>query len=318
MTTTEPVGTDVPWHLQGNFAPVADEVTLADLEVVGAIPPELDGLYVRNGANPRSGSSSHWFFGNGMLHGVRLQGGRAQWYRNRYVKTPLWENPDLPFVRGDGTIDREASAANTHVVCHAGRILALEEGHFPWEVDADLNTVAAVDFGGRLQSAFTAHPKRCPETGELLAFGYGFLPPYLTYLRVSAAGELVQVTEIPVKGPTMIHDFNVTRNHVIFMDLPVVFDLEMAMQGTMPFRWDDDYGARLGVMPRNGSADDLVWYDVDPCYVFHPMNAYEDGDRIVLDVCRYPELWRVGSNDFAPARLHRWTIDRAAGRVHEE
>jgi carotenoid cleavage dioxygenase-like enzyme len=101
----------LPWHLRGNFAPVFDEVTLTDeLRVTGSIPKELNGLFVRNGANPKSGKSPHWFFGNGMLHGLQLRDGKADWYRNRYVVTPKLEHPNSPPVNADGSIDRTASA----------------------------------------------------------------------------------------------------------------------------------------------------------------------------------------------------------------
>jgi carotenoid cleavage dioxygenase len=316
-TPTRAVGR---WWLEGNFAPVEDEIEAYDLEVTGSLPPEICGRFLRNGPNPVSGDSPHWFFGNGMLHGVRLRDGRAEWYRNRYVKTPLYHDPGMQMVGDDGTIDRTASAANTHVVGHGGRILALEEGHFPWEVSPDLETVDAVDFGGVLDTSFTAHPKICPETGEMLGFGYGFLPPYLVYYRIGPDGVVRQRTEIEVPGPTMMHDFNATRHHVVFMDLPVVFDLERALQGTMPYHWDEGYGARLGVLPREGDAGDIRWFDVEPCYVFHPLNAYEDDDRIVIDTCRYPDMWKgdPGSFDQDPATLHRWEIDLTSGRVREE
>lgn len=310
-----------PFHLEGNYAPTAEEITATDLEVTGTIPPSLRGRYIRNGANPITGESDHWFLGNGMLHGVELAGGRANWYRNRYVRTPRWENPQLPLfhLNDDGSVDRLASLANTHVIAHAGKILALEEGHFPWEVDRNLDTVGAWDFAGKLTRAMTAHPKICPETGEMLFFGYDVFPPYVTYHRVDREGSLVQTETIDVPGPTMVHDFNVTRNHVIFMDLPVVFDLEIAMSGGMPFRWDDDYGARLGVLPRNGKGSDIRWYEVEPCYVFHPMNSYEDdAGRIVLDVGRFPKLWAQSSDRFVEAaNLHRWVIDPVAGKVAE-
>jgi carotenoid cleavage dioxygenase len=155
-------------------------------------------------------------------------------------------------------------------------------------------------------------------TGELLAFGYSLFPPYLTYLRVDATGELVQAENITVGGPTMMHDFNITKNFVIFMDLPAVFDLEMAMRGEMPIHWSDSYPARLGVMPRNGTDAEVCWYDIDPCYVFHPMNAYEDGSRIVLDVARLDHIWRDSALDFPAPSLYRWTIDTATGKVREE
>ena len=315
MSMTE----DLPVFLRGNGAPVAEERTITDLQVVGAIPPELDGRYVRNGANPISGYADHPFLGDGMIHGIRLRDGRAEWYRNRYVTTPFVADPERPVIDLDsGLGDMSASKANTNVLGHAGRLLALEEGHFPYVLDGDLGTVGAFDFDGKLRGSFTAHPKVCPVTGEMLAFGYSLLEPYLTYLRVSAAGELVQAENITVGGPTMMHDFNVTRNHVVFMDLPAVFDLEMAMRGEMPIHWSDTYGARLGVMPRNGHDADVVWYDIDPCYVFHPMNAYEVGDTIVLDVARLDHIWRDSPMDFPAPALYRWVIDTASGTVREE
>ena len=185
-------------------------------------------------------------------------------------------------------------------------------------LDGDLNTVGPTDFDGKLTGPFTAHPKICPTTGELLAFGYYFVEPYLTYLRVSADGELVQSEEITVGGPTMIHDFNITQNNVVFMDLPACFDLELAIKGEMPIAWNDDYPARLGVMPRTGTDADVQWYDIDPCYVFHPLNSYEDGDKIVLDVARFDHIWRDGPMDFPNPMLWRWVIDTTTGKVAEE
>jgi carotenoid cleavage dioxygenase-like enzyme len=306
-----------PAHLQGNGAPVHEELTLTDLRVRGTIPAELDGRYVRNGANPYTGMSDHPFFGDGMIHGVRLRGGTAEWYRNRFVKTPFISNPSLDILDPAVALDMAASKANTHVIGHSGRILALEEGHFPYVLDANLETVGPTDFNGALTGSFSAHPKICPVTGELVAFGYSAFPPYLRYLRVSADGRLVQTEAITVGGPTMMHDFNITENYVIFMDLPAVFDLEMAMRGEMPIHWDSNYPARLGVMPRNGNDASVVWYDIDPCYVFHPLNAYEDGDSIVIDVSRMSHVWRDGPTDFPSPMLHRWTIDTKAGKVHE-
>lgn len=310
---------ETPFHLEGNYAPVFEERTEIALEVTGAIPPELRGRFFRNGSNPQTGWSPHWFLGNGMIHGVELEGGKANWYRNRYVRTPLYEDADRPRVSEDGQLDRTLSCANTHVISHAGRILALEEGSLPFEIDRNLETLGAWDFGGRLHTAMTAHPRICPETGELLFFGYSPIPPYLTYHRVAADGTLVQSEEIDVKGPTMMHDWNVTRNHVVFMDLPMVFDLALAAGGGLPIRWSDEYGARLGVMPRTGRNEDVEWYEIDPCYVFHPMNSYEDGDRIVIDVSRMERL-SMGPHDppGRPPTLHRWTIDRAAGKVIEQ
>jgi carotenoid cleavage dioxygenase-like enzyme len=305
----------LPFHLKDNFAPVFEESTAVDLEVTGNIPPELCGRYFRNGPNPQTGWSAHWFLGNGMIHGVELENGKANWYRNRYVRTNLFDDADADPLAAIGDI--RMSAANTHVIRHAGKLLALEEIDLPVEVTPGLETVGPYDFGGKLTTGMTAHPKICPETGEMLFFAYGIFPPHLTYHRVSTDGQLVQSEEIAVKGATMIHDFNITRNHVIFMDLPLIWDLTALGDGGLPIRWSEDYGARLGVMPRTGGADDVVWYDIDPCYVFHPMNAHEVGDDIVLDVCRQEQMGRLEGPE-APPYLHRWTVNQKTGSVTEE
>lgn len=303
------------WWLKGNFAPVDKEVEAFDLPVAGELPPELSGVFMRNGPNPAREPSAHWFLGDGMVHGVRIEKGKARWYRNRYVNTALRKknmSSREPAAFGDKT----ASTGNTNIARHAGRIFALEEAHFPYEITGDLETRGPVDFDGKLKTALTAHPKICPETGEMLAFGYGFMPPYLTYHRFDREGRLVQSEEIPVGGPTMIHDFCATRTHVIFMDLPIVFDMQTAMQGGMPYKWSDDYQARLGAMPRNGTAKDLQWFDIPSCYVFHPLNAYDDGDAIVLDVARYEKMWVKGFD--APAHLHRFRLDLKTGAAKGE
>ena len=329
----------LPFHLRGNYAPVMQELEEYNLLVEGAIPPELSGLFVRNGANPSSGRSPHWFLGDGMVHGVRIENGRAAWYRNRYVKTPSLADPSTPRISELGVIDHANSKANTHIIRHAGRILALEEGSYPYELNAELDTLGPCTFatdpiggnqglgsGGanRVNTAFTAHPHVCPETGELIAFGYGQLPPYLVYYRISAEGKVLQREEINVPGPTMIHDFMISRKYAIFMDLPVVFDLEAALRGTMPFHWSDEYGARIGLMPREGTNAQVRWFDVDPCYVFHTVNAWdalEDGsEKVYFDVCRMSEIWReAGDMKMAESTnsLHRFEFDLTRGTVSE-
>jgi carotenoid cleavage dioxygenase len=220
--------------------------------------------------------------------------------------------------------DMSNSPANTHIIRHAGKILALEEAHQPWIVDRDLKTIGAYDFDGKLKGPMTAHPRKCPETGELMFFGYTMMaPPYLTYHRVSADGELVQSEEIDLPNPVMMHDWNVTRNHIIFMDLPLIFDLNSAMNGDAPFGFKPEAGARLGVMPRNGGNADVRWFDVDPCFVFHPMNAHEEGDKIILHVCRQAKAMVGGMDDIyggddTVGKLFRWTINLANGEVKEE
>lgn len=309
--------TAAPFWLEDNFAPTPNEVVTTSLEVVGSIPRDLDGRYLRTGPNPMTGPTDHWFLGDGMIHGIELSGGKANWFKSKLVQTPM-----LGLAEGEPYFDKamaslENGLANTNVMAHAGKILALEELHFPFQLTPDLETVGAYDFDGKLSTGMTAHPKVCPKTGELLFFAYGLVPPFLTYHRVSAEGELLQSEVIEVGAATMVHDFNITENYVIFMDLPVIFDISKADQGGIPLEWSETYGARLGVMPRNGTNADVVWYDIEPCYVFHPLNAYEDGNKIVIDSCRFDHFMKRDVPP-VPTLLTRWTIDITAGKVDEK
>ncbi|GAB5487554.1 MAG: carotenoid oxygenase family protein [Parasphingorhabdus sp.] len=299
--------------LDSNLAPVDEELTLESLEVIGAIPHDLNGRYLRVGPNPKVGSAAHWFMGDGMIHGIELQGGRVNWYRNRFVKTPML-NKGAEATMTDLMSGLDHSLANTHIISHAGKLLALEELHWPFEMTNTLETVGAYNYDGKLGTGMTAHPKICAKNGELLFFSYGLIPPYMTYHRVSATGELIQSEPIDVKGATMVHDFNITENYVIFMDLPLVFDVANLGNAGLPIRWDEDYGARLGVMPRNGTNEDVVWYEIEPCYVFHPLNAYEDGGQIIIDVCRMEHHFKPGEPP-ANSYLYRWEIDQSKGKV---
>ena len=308
------------WHLQGNWAPVKEELTVSELEVKGEVPKEINGLYIRNGMNPRSGYSDHWFFGNGMLHGFNFENGKVS-YKNRYVRTPYYEK-DLDIISSFG--DLSASPANTHIIKHADKFLALEEAHLPWEVDENLETKGAYDFSGKLKGAMTAHPRICPKTGELLFFSYSVMSePYLTYYRANPAGKLVQIEPIELPRAVMMHDWNITENYVVFMDLPIISDMNLAVETGSPFGFKPEFGARLGVMPREGSNSDVKWFDIDPCYVFHPLNSYEEDNKIILYVCRQQEAMVGGFQDIyggetTVARLWKWTIDLESGSVKEE
>ncbi|GAA1547322.1 carotenoid oxygenase family protein [Actinomadura kijaniata] len=314
-------------YISDHFAPVPDEATSHALTVHGTLPPELSGRYFRNGHNPRPGDvPTHWFKGAGMIHGLRLRNGRAEWYRNRWVRTPALDG--VPYIGADGVPNLAASGAATHVIEHAGRILALQEANLPFEVTPELDTVGAYDFGGRLTTAMTAHPKEDPVTGELHFFGYSPFPPYLTYYVASAAGEITRAEVVDGAGPTLMHDFAITTEHVVWLDMPVVFD--HAEQSGIPYRWSDDHPARIGVMPRTGPAR-VTWFEVEPGALLHVTNAHVDAaGRIVVEGPRYDRAawegswkWWVGSPGHGPtpnagAVLHRWVLDPATGRAAEE
>lgn len=310
-------------YLQGNYAPVEVETTAFDLAVSGLLPDALEGTLLRDGPNPYGpvdAATHHWFLGDGMVHGLRLEGGRAAWYRNRWIRTPDLARrgpfPGPPPSPIDATI---GGSGAVNVLAHAGRILACGEVGLPYELTPELDTVGQCDFDGTIGTNITAHPKVDAVTGELIAFGYDFGPTNLRYHRISADGRAVQTEVIDTPAPTMMHDFGVTATRVVFMDLPVIFDVAMLGTG-MPFRWEPSNGARLGVMPRDGGNADVTWIDIEPCYVFHPLNAYDDGDRIVMDVVRHQTMFsssRVGPREPSAPTLDRWVIDPVAGTVVE-
>ena len=312
MTGTQ---AETPFWMTGNFAPVSETVEMTDLKVTGEIPRDLNGRYLRNGPNPHAHPSADWFLGEGMIHGVEIGDGKANWYRNRYVQTPLL---DLPEITNENRLVPGNSLANTHIVGHAGKILALQETQVPIEMTSNLDTVGPYSFGGKLERNMTAHPKICPQTGEMLFFGYGIMPPFLTYHRVSADGALVQSEIIDVKAATMVHDFAITENYVLFMDLPMLWDLSKLGKPGIPISYDESYGARLGIMPRSGKSADVQWFEIDPCYIYHTMNAYEQGSQVIFHAPKMVGYTSVGMKDPPKPQLTRWTFDLENGSVKEE
>lgn len=222
-------------YLTGVYAPVTDELDLPDLEITGVVPPALSGSFLRNGPNPAFPplGAYHPFDGDGMLHGVWLDGGRAR-YRNRWIDSAglaaerrtgraLYggmTNPVFPDPALVGDAGGLKNTANTHVVRHAGRTYCLLEVAPPTLVAPDLATIGTFDFDGKLVGPMTAHPKIDPLSGEMLFFGYDFAPPYLRYHVVDPTGTLVRSVDIDLPDPVMIHDFTVTERHVVFLDAP--------------------------------------------------------------------------------------------------
>ena len=349
-------------YLEGHFAPLHEEYTLTDLEVAGTIPDYLDGRYVRNGPNPigkLDPEHHHWFLADGMVHGIRIRDGKAQWYRNRWVRGPhvAKELGERSPFRRFGTLP---IGANTNVIGHAGKTLALmEAGCAIYELSDELEPVGICDFDGTLTGGYTGHPKRDPETGELHGVSHS---PYrgnrVQYSVIGVDGRARRTVDIEVAGSPMMDNLSLTERHVVFYDLPVTFDtrrgaammlppglrlparlLLSALVGRVripdpisartpnskiydhpfPYSWNPKHPARVGVMPRDGSNADVRWFDVEPCYVFHPMNAYDDGDTIVLDVVRHPKMFdrnHLGPSE-GPSTLDRWTVDLADDTVRE-
>ena len=309
MTTTElPVGPDTSWEALGNpylaglYEPVREERTDEALEVIGELPPELDGVYLRNGPNPRLDPVGryHWFDGDGMLHAVRFRDGRAS-YRNRWVRTRGFAAEDgADAARFNGVMENPSAnpalglrlplkdSANTDLVWFRDRVLALWYlAGEPYALDAEsLDTIGVDDFGGTRTCQVSAHAKVDEATGELMFFDYGPMPPYMRYGVVGPDGRVAHLVDIDLPGPRLPHDMAITANHSILMDLPLVADPVAAKQGRHKIMFDTSMPARFGVIPRRGAGGGVRWFEADPCYVYHSVNAWEEGDEIVLDLCR--------------------------------
>ncbi len=321
-----------PRPARSNLAPIPFECDAPFPRISGELPRELNGTLYRNGPNPQfEAEGAHWFVGDGMLHAFHLENGRAS-YRNRWVRTPKWlaehdagralftgfgrKLPDAPAHLTDGGV------ANTNIIYHAGRLLALEEGHLPTEIEpGTLATRGYCNYQGRIAGPFTAHPKIDPGSGEMVFFGYnaaGPLTPALSCGAIDASGKVTRFERFEAPYASMVHDFIVTENHLLFPILPITGSMARAMAGRPPYAWEPDTGAFVGVMKRRGAAKDIVWFRAETCYVFHVMNAWEDGNRIIADVMQFEEAPLFPHSDGTPtdptksrARLCRWTFDLA-------
>jgi carotenoid cleavage dioxygenase len=306
--------------LGGSFAPVEEEITAFDLPVTGALPAELNGRYLRNGPNPLGleDPNYHWFQGAGMVHGVRLRDGRAEWYRNRWVRAGRVAEALGESWPAGPVHDNVDFGGNTHVFRHGGRWLAtVEAGALPYELTDELATVGPCDFGGTLQGGFAGHVKPDVRTGELHAVAYYSAWDHVQHVILGTDGRVRQATRVPVPGVPAMHDFGLTDKYVVLLDLPVTYSPAAAAAGIkMPYTWDPSHQARVGLLPRDGGSAGLRWVEIEPCYVFHVLNAYDDGGNVVVDVCRYEGAYDMSV--FAgkgPLTLDRWILDPAAGKL---
>ncbi|KAI4323412.1 hypothetical protein L6164_023020 [Bauhinia variegata] len=311
----------LPLHyLSGNFAPVPEETPPAkNLPVKGYLPDCLNGEFVRVGPNPKFApvAGYHWFDGDGMIHGLRIKDGKAT-YVSRFVRTSRlkqeeyfggakfmkigdlkgffglvmvnmqmlrakWKVLDMSY--GNGT-------ANTALIYHHGKLLALSEADKPYAIkvfeDGDLQTLGLLDYDKRLNHSFTAHPKVDPFTGEMFTFGYSHNPPYITYRVISRDGYMHDPVPITVSDPILMHDFAITENYAIFMDLPLYFrPKEMVKENKLIFTFDSTKKARFGVLPRYAKDElQIRWFELPNCFIFHNANAWEEEDEVVLITCR--------------------------------
>lgn len=308
-----------PW-LIGAVAPVYEEVTAEGLQIEGAIPEELSGRFVKIGPNPvKPPRSPNYkvFLADGMVHGIRLKDGRAEWYRNRWVRSKRVTR-QLGEAATPGPRRTVLDNVNTHVIGHAGQTLALiEAGCTPVELSYDLDTLRYTDFEGTLPGGFSAHPKKDPHTGELHAITYRPSARHVKYIVVGTDALVKKVERIPVTATPIMHDMALTENYVILFDSParVATPLQL-LKGTV-YRWKSSYPTRFGVLNRKGTRGDIRWFETDPCFILHTLNAYEEGGRIIIDGTRYSRV--VDETLIAENRpksyMWRWVIDLDSGVV---
>ncbi len=338
----QPFGEEFGPMMMGPFAPVTDELVLDDLPVEGTIPVDLNGVYLRNGPNPRfkPQGAYHPFDGDGMLHAAEFRDGTVT-YRNKWVRTQGWLDDDAAGrethwgVRQTlkGRTDMVlADAANTDVLGHAGYAVATWylSGE-PHRIDpVSLQTVGTGDYVSGPGKGISAHGKVDEDTGELMFFDYFDFAPFMTYSVVDAEGELVHHVPVELPGDRLPHDMGITKNYSILHDLPVYHDEEALQAGRHKIRFNAQMPARFGVIPRRGAADSIRWFEFSPCFLYHVVNCWEEGDEVVMVACRFmPTLDENGTIDEQrtarmiaelgmDARLWRYRMNMVTGETHEE
>jgi carotenoid cleavage dioxygenase len=323
-----------------------------DCDVIGRIPVDLDGVYLRNTENPVHPSLQiyHPFDGDAMVHVVGFRDGKA-FYRNRFVHTDgflaeqeaghaLWaglaEDPARsPTQTGWGARGRMKDASSTDVVLHNGVALTsfYQCGDLYRLSPTTLETLGKADWHGRFptDTGVSAHPKLDARTGDLLFFNYSTQAPFLHYGVVDAQDRLVHYIDVPLPGPRLPHDMAFTENYAILNDLPLFWDPDGLAAGKYAARFHADLPSRLAVVPRRGRSEDVVWFEADPTYVLHWVNAYEDGDEVVVDGffqgnpeprsgggTLYQRMFRFLDSEQLQTNLHRWRLNLTTGLVKEE
>ena len=325
-------------YLTGLYAPVAQELTAAHLPVIGVLPARLEGIFVQNMPNPAfaPGVGHSWFDGDGMVHSVEFRGGAAI-YRNRFIDTQglredraAGQATYIGSLARPGAGKRHKNTANTDLIWHAGRLLALWwEGGEPHELSLpDLKTRGTYDFGGTLDIGLTSHAKRDPKTGDLHFISWGTRRPYLTIGIAGDDGTIKRTVPVDLPGPRVQHDMALSDAYVCVFDFPLAMDFDRD-QPALGFKMADQ-PSRIGLLSRAPGADAMKWFDVEPCYMWHVMCARDDGDDFVLLGVRTRDATNVDAAGVArndrplvdgehrfDSYLYEWRLNTRDGAVRE-
>ena len=286
-------------YISGPYAPVFEEIVADNLEVIGEIPKDINGAYMRNGPNPKFTPKGHyhWFDGDGMIHALYFQDGKAI-YKNKWVRTIDFINDNkAEKALWEGTMGRMSKnkmntrlplkdSANTAVFFHNKYLYA---GWYMcgdvYKLDAwTLETEGKTTFGDTLKTGLMAHVKADYDTGEVMFFDYGPTPPYLTY-GIIKDNEVKHFCTIDIPRASLPHDMAITTNYSILMDLPLRHDANALKSGRSSLLFEEHEPSRFGIIPRYGKANDVQWFLAKSVYIYHVINAWEDGDEIIMDVC---------------------------------
>ncbi len=337
-------------YRSGPWKPNTREFDAFDLEVEGELPADLQGVYLRNTENPLHDAIGryHPFDGDAMLHSMFIGDGRVE-YRNRWVHTdgflaereagrPLWaglrESPDKSERDGWGARTRLKDSSSTDVVVHGGKgVTSFYQCGDVYEVDPvtleDLGKSAWLD-GVTPGWGVSAHTKVDEATGEMLFFNYSKQAPYMHYGVVDRAGKLTHYIPVELPGPRLPHDMAFTERFAILNDLPLFWDPEALKANAHAVRFFPKLPSRFAIVPRHGQPEDIRWFEANPCYVLHWINAYEDGDEVVLD--GYAQNPKLGTKTRLPdemkafeildinavgAHAYRWRFNLKTGEVRE-
>jgi len=336
---------ELPVHeipaLNGNNAPIHDETVFEQLKVIGKVPEDLNGLYVRNGPNPffQPDWRYHAYDGDGMLHAVKFDRGRVT-YRNRWIDTgalkeeraaghALWKGIKEP-MRSDRPDEPLKNTANTDVKYHAGRLITMwYRSGVPYAVDPEtLDTIGPETFDGAFKR-ISAHSRPDEHTGELIFFDYGLTPPFMEYGVIGPDRKLKHRIEVPLPGPRLPHDMAITEHYSILHDFPLMPDPEALKLGRYKVRFYPDIPSRFGVVPRYGQASEIRWFEAKPTFMLHVVNAWEEGDEVVMvgtpyrthekddgsiDAHRLEKTIHLRQRDFM---LYEWRFNMKTGKTHE-
>lgn len=350
LTVPKEDETDNPW-LKGAFRPQRRELDATDTQmtIIGQIPADLDGVYIRNTHNQAQMPLGiyHPFDGDGMLHAIRFEGGRCE-YRNRFVRTTgflaeqaagtsLWPGllqPGQYTRRGWGAIGAMKDNAGTDVVGHAGKLYpTMSQCSEPWSLSPHtLETYGTASWAHLVPDGVSSHQKIDVETGDMIFFNYPEKPPYFNYGVVNREDNLVHYVPIELPGSRWIHDIGMTKNHSVLHDMPYFFDQDALDHGVRKLAYHDDVPFRLGVIPRFGNNDDVRWFEFNPSFLLHISNCYEDGDWLIHDGCRWDNVGKLPVGDphdpyakiarqldkhATQAHLYRWMANLRTGETKE-